>query len=415
MKSLFLGLLAFLSPLSWAAVVPITTSTELRLGDGVNPVTEQHFNSCLEFDPKDVLSEDFNGDDLSAREAKLKVEQVTSYRDFDRYTNTQVSASFKSLTFSGGFSYNGESQFTMHSDQASLGITHEADYGRWYLRDPQLKPEMAALADKDPKAFFERCGTEYVAGYVLGQGVKILLTTAENSVYSYQRIQTSLNAAFNSGTNSGKLDAAFLNVTSELIKNGMLRIHLLTYGSGAMSASEAFIRHQDDIKKYREELADLVSQMKPGEAVRIAYLTRPYRVNGQYNPIFTDHQRQTLEILFSDYRRLYDTRRRMAGFMGPQFPQFAERECTLDYRNYCVTYVEELERAAAEIEKGIEVIEELALACIDGERVKDCRLPRIDEIHMSVLRQVRWPTQFRYALYQQMLEDIRDRNSQGED
>lgn len=398
-----------------AAIITITPETELRLGDGVETITEQHFNSCVEFDEKDLYSEDGVSDEISARKSELNLELVTSYRDFDRYTNISISGSIKAMSGGGSFSMNSESRYTMHSDQAALGISSHADYGRWYLRKVKLKPELLKLAQTNPDKFYEMCGKEYVAGYVSGQGVKVLLTTAQNSEYSYERLQASLQASYNGGAYSGKMSAAFENVTTELIKNGMLKIHFLGYGSGEMKAEEALIRDHKDIKEYREKIADIVKAIEGKSAMRIAYLTRPYPgLSGLFNPILIAHQKQTIELLFANYRRLYDTRTRLTNIMGPQFASFAERECVVDYKKYCVDYVAALEKTRSFVEESIKLIEKLSQDCIKAKEVSQCRLPTVQEVNMDALNRVQWPLQFKYALYLQMLRDIRDRNTDQE-
>lgn len=402
-----------------ATMIPIDDRTEVALGDGVDPVTGQRFNPCIKYDPNNVEPEDFKDEKnkeeeekkrSSARKMKVEVQQVTSYRDFDRYTNTSVSGSFNYYGSGGSFSVDQESRNTMFSDQASLGISDEADYGRWYLSGVELLPEMAELAKRDPDQFYKMCGREYIAGYIRGQGIRILMSTEKNSVYSYERIQASLHAAYNGAVTKGSLDASFTNIASELIKNGMLRINYFSFGSGDLSSANELIRNQDDINAYREKIADIVQKMKGDQAVKTVYITRTYpKLQGSYDPIFAAHQKQTFDLLYSDYRRLFDTRKRLASIMGPDFSNFADRQCVADYKKYCVDYVDRLEESRQQVEDAIGLIDRLAMQCAHAKTKEDCVLPSLRQINLDVLTQIQWPMQFRYAMYLQMLEDIKNR------
>lgn len=418
MKLSFLLLAALVTGTARAAIISITPETELRLGDGVEPLTEQHFNSCVNFDVNDVYAEDSNAKikNPSTRHMNLSLDLITSYSDFDRYMNVSVSASMKAMSGGGSFSLNQESRNTLHSDQAALGITSHADYGRWYLKNVTLKPEYKKLSEEDREKFYELCGKEYVAGYTLGQGVKVLLTTSQNSAYSYDRLRASIAASYNGGATSGKMSADFENVTRELIKNGMLKINFVAYGSGEMKAGEALIRDQADIKAYRDKIADIVKAIEGKQAMKIAYLTRPYEsLEGTYDPIFASLQKQTIELLFASYRRLFDTRARLSNIMGPQFASFAERECVADYKTYCEDYVAAMQKSRDYVEESIRLIEKLSQECIKAKEGKQCRLPRAEEVNMDVLNRIQWPLQFKHAMYTQMLRDIRDRSVEQPD
>lgn len=392
------------------ATLPVTGETELILGNGLNVDTEDRLENCMEVANVPLVPADGQPDQIgegsSTAALTLDVRSLSTYEDIDRFTNTSVSASVKGATYSGSFSYNGTEIYALTADNAVVGIQATADYGRWYFQNPQLKQEYKAIYDRNPEEFFRRCGTEYVSGYRLGQGVSVLLSTASRSQYSYEKISMDAKASADFGAGSGSVSASFLNVASSLLKLGSLNVKVRAYGAGGINTLEKLIKAEADVKSLAQEISQIVGAMKPNQATRYVLLTSPYPgidyKDFKYSPVLKAHRRQTLINLFSDYRKLSQDLNR-ATTLSRNLPALVSSWGKLcDYATAetgsCSDFVTKMDAWKVGLQNGIAKIDELTKQCSAATKIDDCKSARTADLLVGDLMVKQWEQQYKNVL-----------------
>lgn len=405
--SLYIGSL-LVGCFSQAAIIRNSPDNEARLGSGIKVATEQLYPSCINsFSPKDVVSEDGRSDDHNpAGTLRLEVtsEVIRSYQKLDEYLNESISADVQYMAYSGSAQYNHEKQTSLSSDQITVGIRAKADFGRWYLKNPEIRNDLLSLSKSNTQKFYQTCGTEFVNGYRLGQGLNIVLRTLEASSYSYEKIQAGATASAKFGSGGGSVQAAFLNVASSLLKFSSLEVRIIGYGTGGLATTAQIIKTPKDVDKIVEIISDMLNQMDSKQSVITEYLTSPYPIQYQpYMAIAGEAQKTTLNDLYGAFRKVDSDLSRMRQYVGQNLVSDTENLCDIQeikdgkemsceqYAEYVAFQTRSLDKARNELVAGIQ-------KCANGNGIEGCSLTDL-KVHLELADQIRlWPKQYRHKL-----------------
>lgn len=396
------------------SIITVTPATELTLGYGTNADTEDRLGECI--DTSQAIYEAADGQpntiapDSPSAALALDVKSISSYTDIDTFTDISVSGKIKTASYGGGFSYNNTEIYSLTADSAMVGIRASADYGRWYLKDPKLKPEYQELYKRDPAEFFRVCGTEYVSGYRLGQGVKVLLSTANKSTYSYEKISASANASASFGAGSGSVSASFLNVASSLLKMGSLNVSVRAYGSQGLDTLSGLITAQSDVTKLAEQISQIVGKMKPDHSTRYVFLTSPYPVQSlsfNNSPIMREHRAQTLRSLYDDYRRLSQDLTRANALVTNLPSLLGQWGALCNYATAesgsCENYIAKMNELRTKIQDAIGKLDGLSRECAIAQKIADCRAGDAADVRVNELTIKTWEQQYKKLLREALL------------
>lgn len=414
-KILLFVLLAAVNGANADEIFKVYSDTKLQLGYGIEPLTEQLYEQCVDMGPdKAVAPEDTDvpkDGSMSSTNLPVKVSQITSYSQIDEFSSSSASASGSYGAFSGGFSYaSTESKYLM-SDRAAVGIQASADYGRWYLVNQTLKPEYRALAEKDINEFYARCGTEFVAGYRRGQSLKVMLSTSTQVTKTFKSVSVSVSAGVSAGAAGASFSGAFMNTASALLKLGSLEVHFNAQGAGKLAELSPLLKTDQDVIKFRDTIAEFMSKMKPENAIKTHYITRPYFPGRGYDPLLVRLKRDRIKGMYDDYRLLYDNQERMRkAFRNSSVERKLRELCdTRGAKNECDSYIDGMKNYSALIDRKLEAIRQAVHVCAHGSKVSDCPSFDTDHWEISSLWQITWPATFRYALLNGHLDEIRKR------
>ncbi len=404
------GALLF-AQLGQAAIIPEHKNLQLRLGAGVDPVTDNVYEKCVSynsevFTDEDEYSQYTSESDVPPKSLEMSVEMITSYRDVDKYTNTQVSAGGSYAGFSGNVSYGEESRFSLESDRAMVGIEASAEYGKWYATDVELKPEFKKLYQENPQEFFRRCGKQFVAGYVKGQGIRILLATEKLSIYNYSKIVATAEASYGVEGLSADASVGFMQVASELSKLGSLSVEMNAWGTAPFKNLSPMVNSPSDVQTFRDNVSKLVDAMETSDRVVVKWVTEPYPgVGSTDNRLMVEHQRGTLHELINIFRRLSGARKRLSRFVT-SWDQHIYPFCSNNQIERCERYVDKMDTRFENIGEAIKEVESLYNKCLDAQTTEDCQLPSIATINVDSLTEIKWPSRMRYELYEQQLLEM---------
>ncbi|SME98277.1 hypothetical protein [Pseudobacteriovorax antillogorgiicola] len=392
------------------AVIPITTESEARLGFGIDPIYEQNYENCVEFDDG-VVSEDSHSESTfnsGAPSLKLDQRQITTHKEVDRFLNASISGSFSYLGATGSFSTSYENRFDLDSDNLTIGIEAIADYGRFYLKNVRIKPEYAALSDKE---FERRCGREYISGYRLGQGVYILMSLSESTLETYEKI----TADFDASKGGNTIESNFVKSAELLSKYGQLTVAARVFGGGDVASLSALLANSKDAEKFMTQIESYLKKMKKSQAVRTKYLTSAYpgRPNDISAVTFQSYKKETLTDLYSDYRKVMTSLSRVRSYIregGPALRRyFGSRLCQVSESSRgpnCNEYISALNTLKDDLEEAVAVINKHASNCIAARQTSECKTPDVETLNVYDLTIIRWPGQYKKVLLDQLLGSL---------
>ena len=401
------------------AILPSHEYLETRLGGGINVDSGELFNSCVDFDPSQVVSADGFGANAAPQamiNGNFTMKLITSYLDVDELTQTRAEGGVKSAYASGRFQYSRDTAHHLTSDSVAVGIKAIADYGRFYLKSTKLKAEYAELAKKDIEEFYRRCGHEYVSGYRLGQGVLALMSTDKESVYNYDKISTSISAS-GGGVVKGDFSASFLAMSKQLSEVGLLHVQLNILGGSKLSEYSSFISSESDMTSLKQKLATIVENMKPDQAAKIAYYTSKYefpvaQIGDEYDHRISEYKNLVLKQLYADFRlysdqlvKLNDAIRDMDKYLD-SWSNICKTESE---KKECRAYFDYLEKQHEAIDTILKSIATKTEQCVKAKDSKGCDVLSADEQKNALVFKMNWPKQYYKLKYVAFIQRIKDR------
>ncbi len=388
-------------------------SSRFRLGHGVEPLTQQVFNRCIEYDKGFENENGLDPDGLpkSGVEMPVRIEQVTSVSQLDRYSSSSVSAGASYAFVSGGFSRTQTSAKSVFSDRAMVGIEAGTNYGRFYLKNPRLKPEYAQLAATNIRKFYDTCGTEYISGFTLGQGLRVLMTASTDITKSFESMSAAVSAGVQYGAIGGSFAGSFANAASSLLALGSLQVDFVSYGGGELKDLSGLIKSDGDAKQFRDLISKYMEGLDATKAVRTGYISQPYFPDRSYDPLLTEVKHTAIKRLFEDFRYLHQNQDRLnQAFAENGTLRAMKKECEpADRKPICDTYLASLTALNKKVTEKLDRIRDAVSACVAAKTVADCDRFVRDRYEVEELRRTMWPAHFRYQLLQSNLDEIRNR------
>jgi len=396
-----------------ATILDVHDRSELRLGYGVDPLTEQIFDQCIEFTSADVKPESgiFESEKFSSVNTPVTVEHITSMDQMSKYSSSSMSGSVSYTSVSASMSESTTNASSMFSDRASVGLDMSADYGRRYITNVNVKPYYEELFKTDKEKFYELCGREYVAGYKLGQGLRVLMSVSASSASSYATLNRSIGAAVQYGGLGAGISGAFSNASSSLMTSSALEVSLYAYGAGPLKSVSQIVKTESDANQFRALLSSYVDLMTPDLAVKTHYITMPYFLyESGGGPILRETQRRVVRSLYSDFLLLNDHLKRLDNSLrSNSLRSYIGNKVCDKYSDQCDNYIASIKLYRDETESAIQEVETLFHQCKNAEKVSDCKT--FSEIHTmnDMLMKIIWPNHFRYKMLQTYLEEIKNR------
>lgn len=401
------------------ALLPIVEDTQYVLGSGVEPITGLRKETCIEFDDHDIKFED--GNDLRALpgdrtsnpgrgSAEFRV--ITSNTEAYSFLNIDVAAKASLLAFSGGGSYSKADKSYQRSDRMSIGLTTVHDYGRFEIKSYRLKPRYAEMAARTDKTdFYRACGREFVVGYRMGQGLKVLLTSSDELSESYHHVKATMEAKTNVGIFSGSASASFEQTAQEMLKYGRLEISYRGYGMGPLRTTATLLTSNTEVKSFGDKIADYISTMDPNQAVKTHYITRSYEETmGDYDQLAIDVRRHTIGLLYGTYVSIRDDYDRLVKVTRTTLPYQVRSLCETEGVLTCSEYIALLDKKKVALEKARAKVIEQIRKCVQVDRLSECRELDIGEMYPDLQSQIIWPKQYRQILWEAFLKRQMERN-----
>lgn len=403
---------------SQAAILDNHSKSQVRLGYGINPLTEQVFNDCITYD-KETYQDggiSLGKGEVSAIDLPVIVEHITSFEQMSKYSSSSMGASVSYAFVSASLSQTRVDASSMYSDEASVGIDLSADYGRFAINNAKLKPQYEELARTNRTEFYKKCGTEYVSGYKLGQGLRVKMSVSADASSSYSSVTTAVGVAVSTGAIGAGLAGAFSDAASSLMSSTALQVNMRGYGIGELKEVNQVLKTENDAKKFRDLIADYVGKIASKDAIKTHYITSPYfPEDSTYSPMLTEVQRHTIRLLYSDFLLLLSNKERIEKLIQRGGVRRYLGDICNKKSEECDVYVKKIEDERAWILNQLQEINRRADKCINAQSILECETYPESDILFERFQSIIWPKHYRYQLMQGYLDEIRDREDKTKD
>lgn len=217
------------------------------------------------------------------------------------------------LTFKGSASFNMDFSSTFQSNSLTILLEANSEFGKLYLKNPQLDPKAAALLQQGSTGYAQfktDYGTHFVNAIRRGISVYAVITISNISRDLQNKIgfQTSGEASFGVGGGSFKLDISKEMVNASQQKR--IDVKVLAKGGQGIGALDGIIKsltfETDNIDKIMNEIGKYVANLDYKASAPIGYFTSPYTQYGlDHRDIWTDERERIIQGITKEYNRLY--------------------------------------------------------------------------------------------------------------
>lgn len=234
------------------------------------------------------------------------IKKVNSRRDMYRLLNVSLSISGSYGLFSGDASASLEQENTFSEETFTWVILGYSNFGKFILEPPiQLDPEAAKLI-KDPAAFRNRCGTDYVGAEVRAVQAAAVFSIKNLSQSDKKVLEVAFNA--NYGVSGGPLNIGADGKYSEFVKNaatfGQIEVNVYAIGGQGVSALAPIITQINDPNKVLSTIQKYFENLTLESSVAVSYNTGSLQSLINRPNIETDIYNKFIADLFEHYEGL---------------------------------------------------------------------------------------------------------------
>jgi hypothetical protein len=280
-----------------AEVYQYHPKSPLRIGGGFNPLrADRAFPDCIEPTKPERLSE-------APPETTFDASLVRTRKELYHHLQIDASLSASYGLFSAAASFSLDQEYSFSENDVMWTVRATTDYGRYAIRNPRLTAEAQRLS-RDPSAFEERCGREYVS-----QERRIAHAVAvyhfHNLTESERRhVTASLEASYGSGPLSVGGSMKLNEITNSLKSIYQVKISVYAIGGeGIVKLKDLTI--QDDLDEVRLILKGYVEGLTESRATPVEFLTSSWQNFGvNVTPPVMPFRRAALSELYFLFRSI---------------------------------------------------------------------------------------------------------------
>jgi len=246
----------------------------MTLGGSFNPLyPNRAYPACLEFQTSD------RSIDHGAPATQFTASEVKSRKELYHQLHIDANLSASGFFGSGSASFNLDEKYQFESDDDYFTLRAYSDYGRFMITNAHLTPEAEALR-KNPRAFGERCGTEFVEQERRVAQLVAVYSFQHLSDYQEKRVQAALNASFSGVTLGGHYDETNKSTTEQM----HLSVDIYAIGGGGIKLL-ASVATTAGLDKLRSILETYISQLGPDQAAPMEFVTGSWESFGVDVPL----------------------------------------------------------------------------------------------------------------------------------
>jgi hypothetical protein len=315
--------------------------------------------------------------DQAGASIKFELSEIRSVQELTKILNLNVSANAKYSFFKGSGQIDLHNEYTYDADSLVYVVKMEADYGRFFLRNPSLpdKAKKLPLAD-----FIDRYGTHYIDSEKRGAFVSLVFSIHNTSSFSRSELQTLARAAFSGLNTKVNLSVAHQQAMEELAKRSSIDLKISTFGGPDLPELAPLLTSYDDFTTLKEHLQQFVKSMKVDLARPTEFESKSYKTLGLGVPPIPDQNEAVLIDLHNIYYDLQFKKKRLEEIVNEAGSKYAHLS-----KEQIQEYIGKLD----EINGYIDAIVEAAQGCKPvGESggSDSCKKPKLPAVIL-----VNWP------------------------
>jgi len=255
-----------------AEVYQYHPKSPLRIGGGFDPLRpDRAFPDCLESADPVKLS-------AGPPETVFDSSLVKTRKELYHHLQIDASLSASYGLFSASASFSLDEEYSFSESDVLWVVKATTDYGRYALRSPRLTADAQRLA-RDPVAFAQHCGREYVS-----QERRLVHAVAiyhfHNLSESERRhVQASLSASYGAGAFSVGGSMNLNEITSAL--KSIYQVNVSVYAIGGEGITKLKdLTEKDDLSEVRSILKSYVEGLTIDRATPVEFLTSSWQSLG---------------------------------------------------------------------------------------------------------------------------------------
>ncbi len=264
----------------------------MTLGGSFSPLyPNRAYPTCLDFEASN------RSIDHGAPSTQFTASEIKSRKELYHQLHIDANLSASGFFGSGSASFNLDEKYHFESDDDYFTLRAYSDYGRFSIANPHLTPEAQALR-KDPKAFSERCGSEFVEQERRVAQLVAVYSFQHLSEYQEKRVTAALNASFSGVTLGGHFDETNKSTTEQM----HLSVDIYAIGGGGIKLL-ASVATTTGLANLREILEKYIAQLGPEQAAPMEFVTGSWESFGVDVPLESMEIRNAvLPELYFSYR-----------------------------------------------------------------------------------------------------------------
>lgn len=286
---------------SWSATVAdeynYHPSITMRLGAGVDPSDPtQPFPYCFKFAVQTIGG--------TAGSAQFKLRQISTRRELLAEMNASASLSGRFKFFSGGAKAAVDESYSFTSDSLTWIVSMRSEFGRREIVSEELLPTFAQMLNaKEYDKFSDRCGKQLVTQERREAAVAAIFTVTNVSESRRKSLQTSLDAAVQTGVFSVEGSGQYRSFVAEAAKSSAINVRVETLGGPGGGALAPLVTDYGDIQKVADTLRKYIEATTSANALATSYnATDMKRYGWQGSPFDVSQIDQSLADYYVFYQ-----------------------------------------------------------------------------------------------------------------
>ncbi len=259
----------------------VSPDQPVQIGSGYNTVTDSIAGDCMERTSLTTLSDDFRDRTLSSSSSnrpgtagnEVLVTYVEDHKRLSQELGTRASARARFFLFSvsAEAEYANSSDFSSNSSFMLASATMRKETER--LERYTIEKSALSLLKTNPRAFFMRCGDQFVAGRIKGASFTAIVEIRDTTSETRSALREKLGAGLSLGTFGANFSVQRNTRLGQLLSRHELHYKVISSGLSANNP-----RTIDEFIEKALSLEETINRFSDGKEAAIEFVTRSYEI-----------------------------------------------------------------------------------------------------------------------------------------
>ena len=258
----------------------VSPDQAIKIGSGYNSLNEQIAGDCMENSTLTTLSEDevasVNHGPATTRN-DVTITYIEDFRRLAHQMGVRVEAHlrFFFVSLSGEAAYANSSDFSRYSSFLLATATMRKETER--LERYEIKQDALELLKTNPRAFYTRCGDQFVAGRIKGASFTAILEIRDTTEDTRQTIRGKIGAGLSLGSFGIQASLEKAKALEQALSRHELRYKVMSVGLPASNPTTV-----DEFIRVALNLQSKIDESANKREFAIEFVTRSYEIADNY-------------------------------------------------------------------------------------------------------------------------------------